>query len=206
MADIPIGDLRVASADLLVETLLRLQKELRELRAERDHFRDAAKMVQPAAESVACSECGHENWIMYGKAPAQITDADKRTAAPQPVGEPAENSYEWFQREIQRMQQHVAETWPDWMKRTSGLSTATFPTVGEVPMPEPDGSAESDIKPLPGGGYQQGYAAGVAASVAALVSLKPKSGVNSDGTAWLLPISRQDCVEAVAALRGEVKS
>jgi len=53
-----------------------------------------------------------------------------RDAAPQPVGDPAENSFEWFQREIQRLQQHVDETWPDWMKRTSGLSTATFPTVG----------------------------------------------------------------------------
>jgi hypothetical protein len=72
----------------------------------------------------------------------------ERSPAPQPVGEPAENSYEWFQREIQRLQQHVAATWPDWMKRTSGLSTATFQIVGEVPMPE-----------------AEGYAAGVAAAL-----------------------------------------
>lgn len=67
---------------------------------------------------------------------AALRSSVKFVAKGVPVGGPAENSAEWFQREIQRLQQHVAETWPDWMKRTSGISTATFPTVGEVPMPE----------------------------------------------------------------------
>jgi hypothetical protein len=34
------------------------------------------------AERVVCERCGHENWIMEGKAPCQITESDKRAAAP----------------------------------------------------------------------------------------------------------------------------
>lgn len=101
------------------------------------------------------------------------------------------------------------------------VSAAPQP-VSEVPMPEP--MSDQQIKELIDGvDFKQmvtaddvffliaraceaaGYAAGVAAGVAALVALKPQSGVTHGGTAWLLPISRQDCVEAVAALRGEVK-
>ena len=78
--------------------------------------------------------------LMLEFCPQEMTEVQKEKWArnQQPVGEPAENSYEWFQREIQRLQKHVAVTWPDWMQRTSGLSTATFPTVGaaEVPMPD----------------------------------------------------------------------
>lgn len=39
---------------------------------------------QPAAqaEPVKCERCGHDNWIMDGKAPAQITKADRAQAKP----------------------------------------------------------------------------------------------------------------------------
>ena len=81
---------------------------------------------------------GNGFWHQFAKIEAptvvwcEVVDADLHMIekTPQPVCEPAENSFEWFQSEIQRLQQHVAATWPDWMKRTSGLSTATFPTVG----------------------------------------------------------------------------
>jgi len=38
--------------------------------------------AQGMAEFITCERCGHETWIMEGKAPCQITESDKRAAAP----------------------------------------------------------------------------------------------------------------------------
>jgi hypothetical protein len=40
-----------------------------------------------------------------------------------------EYSYEFFDAQVKEVKRHVEETWPDWMKNTSGLSTASFPVV-----------------------------------------------------------------------------
>ena len=39
-----------------------------------------ANVKRLRAQQVVCLRCGHENWIMKGKAPAQITEADKAAA------------------------------------------------------------------------------------------------------------------------------
>ena len=113
-------------------------------------------------------------------------------------------------------------------------AAADAPAPAEVPMPEPDATLHDDgyyvakyhirtsydfgragwrldvismAKASTYGAAREaaGYARGIDACVAALVALKPQSGVNGDGSNWLVRISRQDCVEACAALRGEVK-
>jgi hypothetical protein len=41
-----------------------------------------------------------------------------------------ENSFEWFNAQVKSVKEHVEETWPDWMKNTADVATASFPQVG----------------------------------------------------------------------------
>lgn len=50
----------------------------------------AAEGQKAVAESVVCTRCGHENWIMGGKAPCQITEADKRATPTASMADAAE--------------------------------------------------------------------------------------------------------------------
>lgn len=43
-----------------------------------------------------------------------------------------ENSFEWFNAQIESVRKHVDKTWPDWMKNTSDIATASFPVVGST--------------------------------------------------------------------------
>lgn len=214
MADIPIGDLHLMSDDLLIETIVQLQKKL----AEADQFRDAAKMVPAASDPDPL----HLSRILH-----ELAGAASMCWIPRPSTAVFDS-----QQAIVFVEQAIAEI----RQRMQAMSAVPQPVgAAEVPMPEPigwlywtgtrigDGPPAfctykptahsireqvvllSDVRTYGDAREAAGYVAGVAAGVAALVALKPQSGVNSDGTAWLLPISRQDCVEAVAALRGEVK-
>lgn len=80
-------------------------------------------------ESVTCERCGHENWIMYSKAPAQITDADKSAANP---AAPASRCLTCNGRGI--VGRYQSNQCPECNGRGVIGHSATVPA--EVPMPE----------------------------------------------------------------------
>jgi hypothetical protein len=40
------------------------------------------------------------------------------------------HSAEWFNAKIEETRKHIKEQWPDWMKETSVVATASFPKLG----------------------------------------------------------------------------
>jgi hypothetical protein len=195
MTDIPIGDLRLMSDELLTETIVRLQKQL----AEANQFRDAAKMVPDAGEAWHLDEAeasllhqlsspdndgdhspltlrvGHvrddDGAVKFGllceytEYPEEgATLLVERNAAPQPVGEAADDL-------IARQQPLGPEIARILANGMDALVLASNP-VGEVPMPEPymhnypSGVWSYSKKQVQQYGEQcraAGYAAGVAA-------------------------------------------
>jgi hypothetical protein len=80
-------------------------------------------------ESVTCEQCGHENWIMYGKAPAQITAADKLAPAPDQfrdaakmMAEPAEVPMPEPDSECTHTDDHLYPVWREDQIRTYGAA------------------------------------------------------------------------------------
>ena len=53
-----------------------------------------------------------------------------------------ENSFEWFQKQVNETIEHIRDEWPAWMKNTSNLATASFPAVEGPPL-------KSDSSPAP---------------------------------------------------------
>lgn len=47
-----------------------------------------------------------------------------------------DNSFEWFSAQIENVRQHVDRTWPQWMKNTSDVATASFPVVSSGRPPQ----------------------------------------------------------------------
>lgn len=43
-----------------------------------------------------------------------------------------ENSYDWYRFQQLKTEKHIEETWPEWMKNTSDIATATFPVVNII--------------------------------------------------------------------------
>ena len=39
------------------------------------------------------------------------------------------NSYQWFSAQIESVRENVDKSWPQWMKNTSDVATASFPIV-----------------------------------------------------------------------------
>jgi len=48
-----------------------------------------------------------------------------------------ENSFQWFKQQADEVKAHVELTWPEWMKNTSDIASASFPVVGTSCLEQP---------------------------------------------------------------------
>jgi hypothetical protein len=63
-----------------------------------------------------------------------------------------ENSFEWFSAQIESVRHHVDLTWPEWMKNTSDVATASFPVVGSAGNQESQSGKHCHTTATVGGG------------------------------------------------------